>query len=953
VFLPSVLGLVFSLPSIGGTFGDEEASADFLQTFWQVVAGALGLSVAMVAFAFEAFVSTSQRRLGGTLREFAAETHLLTAIRIGVLALLVDGAVLLGIGSGAPGGWAAAWATMLSGATLAAVPFVLNGVVRAVDLDELLKMRRERLKKSVDEAMAHQLTGQASEIVLRSYGSLPIERTWVKPQGEIALQAKTTGELRDVRLGVLARLAMRLRRQKHKDRISLLVGLGDQISPDTEVLAMSPQATPLDRRRALRSLKIKKSSAVKPPDRYLSDQLSLLHGQAIRAAREGAVEEWRSISELYRLVLLALPKAAVSLGVPFEGAVAAPGVFGFGPAQRIADHLFDELEAALQAGHKDLVDAISYQPAMVAREAMKLDALALSKEMLRLYPAMYRMARPRINENDAAKLLLNRSTRYLVDSAYLAESPFEDQTSTEGERRQAAAFGRILFSQINAILKATIDLADFKSFSDLERKWSKMLEYELAYVVDERPEHEALKSLDMYRSVLRLGLAMWTAHLLRDAVAITELGDDSRVRVLRTLASGFSDADALLDIYEQANEQEERERGVPWTDWFLSELPDGEAHMIPTSSELIFTTALLLITQMSTDEGARELKPRPWLNYRQQELDSALERLRSEADRWSAIFGIKAESDQPIGKGDAQAEWLTRVERLENLLTLARKSASEYRKAQLRDAELDPERVATFRQQLLAATQKGRLIRDLFETQGALRRQKSDPTEEHMVSRAWLPKSLFIHDSNLLGGDYVARDLARATRHREATGLLSILEDLEPHEVEGELAERLRDQVREIASTGSPATLLLLPISWRLRQHLGLAMFGRGAVSDLIPVTRQTEFDGLFEGVPVLDSPYVPKDRLWLINLPSVGAFIEWPSNTGLGIEVELRSFSPDEAALFLRERPEVRPKGASDEDAVKTMQEQVLCVQHFHWRIDPADDPVGTCLLVPADLQH
>lgn len=54
-----------------GPLGDVEDSRNYLSTMWQVVATAVGLSVAMVAFAFEAFQISGQRAYGGSLKEFA------------------------------------------------------------------------------------------------------------------------------------------------------------------------------------------------------------------------------------------------------------------------------------------------------------------------------------------------------------------------------------------------------------------------------------------------------------------------------------------------------------------------------------------------------------------------------------------------------------------------------------------------------------------------------------------------------------------------------------------------------------------------------------------------------------------------------------------------------------------------------------------------------------------
>lgn len=247
-----------------GPLNEAKESEEYLRTLWQVVAASLALSIAMVAFAFEAFVSRGQEHHGGTLTEFARETRLVAAVRLGVTALVVNGLVLLEIGHDAPRGWSAFWAIFLSAATLLAVPFVIGRVLRGLEFGQLLEMRRKRLDHAVDAALRRQLLSQAADVVLRNAN----ER-----------------------------------------------------------------------------------------------------------------------------VLLALPRAAGRLGLPFEGAIAAPGFFGFGPLQRIRDYLHDELTEALKVDNRHIVDAVAHVPDRVAREAVQLGALEVARAMWSLYPAMYYAAR--------------------------------------------------------------------------------------------------------------------------------------------------------------------------------------------------------------------------------------------------------------------------------------------------------------------------------------------------------------------------------------------------------------------------------------------------------------------------------------------------------------------------------------------------------------------------------
>jgi hypothetical protein len=187
-----------------GPLASSTESTGYLQALWVVVAASLGLSVAMIAFAFQAFVSIGRDVHGGTLREFADETLLLDAIGFGMLTLVIIGAVLLHVGHESPHGWAAACAAVFSAATLAVVLYVINRVVVSLDERELLRMRSRRLARTVQRAMFEQLREQAAESILIST-RMPIRRAYLPPQNSLAIRARAAGEVHDVKLGTLAR----------------------------------------------------------------------------------------------------------------------------------------------------------------------------------------------------------------------------------------------------------------------------------------------------------------------------------------------------------------------------------------------------------------------------------------------------------------------------------------------------------------------------------------------------------------------------------------------------------------------------------------------------------------------------------------------------------------------------------------------------------------------------
>ena len=61
--------------------------------------------------------------------------------------------------------------------------------------------------------------------------------------------------------------------------------------------------------------------------------------------------------------------------------------------QRISANLRDEMRLTLEVNDGDIADAISYLPFRVAMEAAELEALALFREMVGLYPTLFAMAK--------------------------------------------------------------------------------------------------------------------------------------------------------------------------------------------------------------------------------------------------------------------------------------------------------------------------------------------------------------------------------------------------------------------------------------------------------------------------------------------------------------------------------------------------------------------------------
>jgi hypothetical protein len=160
--------LAFGIPFIPWNvhfrpFADTSRAVNFLQTLWQVQGAALGLSLAVVLFVFQAVYGV---RLGGSLREFAEETWLFPIFYVGLYGLGLDGLVLLGGGAGASGGWAATWAVCWAAATSALLLFLFVFTVRAIDPRALHRRRLARSNAEIERETERVIFRRVALVVL-------------------------------------------------------------------------------------------------------------------------------------------------------------------------------------------------------------------------------------------------------------------------------------------------------------------------------------------------------------------------------------------------------------------------------------------------------------------------------------------------------------------------------------------------------------------------------------------------------------------------------------------------------------------------------------------------------------------------------------------------------------------------------------------------------------------
>jgi hypothetical protein len=228
-----------------GPFKDEADSREYLQTLWQVLAAAVGVSVAVIAFVLQAFLTSGERRHGGTLREFANQTGVLTLFDLAAISLCIDGLALAGVGGVAPAGWPGLFAAVLSGATLIVLLVVVpRSILRALDPMRLVNLRMESARDIVRGAVRAQLISQLATSRLMQYAELTgVRRALVADDGQAIVSARRTGVVHDIRFGMLYRAVRPLSPTKGRP-VNVLVDINNQVFDETPMLGVPAHVQP-------------------------------------------------------------------------------------------------------------------------------------------------------------------------------------------------------------------------------------------------------------------------------------------------------------------------------------------------------------------------------------------------------------------------------------------------------------------------------------------------------------------------------------------------------------------------------------------------------------------------------------------------------------------------------------------------------------------------------------
>jgi hypothetical protein len=913
VLVPLVLLTIALVPSVDvgfGPFAQADASRSYLGTAWQVVAAAVGVSVALIAFVFQAFMSSGARYFGGTLREFVDETGLLWLFDLAAASLVLDGLVLADVGSRGPAGWSGLSAALLSGVTLVSLLVVVpRAIVRVLDPGRLMTMRRRKGRAVIRRAMQEQLVGQVVATQLhRREAETQIAPDPLTREGPGRVLAGRDGVLADVRLGPLWRAVRRLGLEADA-RVHLPVDVDKAVAPDT-LLAVAPIELGWRRRHELRrALPVTRTG--EPASVALARALEQLQRQALDAVARRDENEWRELSRLLEEQLAELVRQAGRLGVAFEGPVSDPGLFRHGPAARIFD-VFDEvLEQAMRDGVTTIVDNVLYVPHALAYEIRDFEAGGLIARMAGLYARALYLA----STEDATGSVSEGVQRHVRRSA--VEQLFElvqrvggdalAHDGLEGERLERAQTNvRRAMSAVPGVLRAIVTRRDEADSQLAQRKWGEVFEFWEEWRHDERAGVQRALLYDM--RVVRVAVAAWAL----DQLIIPDPAEpDVLRRMATTLLAGVSPDDLVTAYHDLARRRQRVGDDISW--WWYDEERSGVQSL---DAESRLAVAVVVGLALQAQAGPPAIPAAAELGYDYPRFEAAVERVRH-----NGAFG-----DEVADGLDAAAD----------ALRTAHEREQRTERDKVIEGALDPERIVAFEAAVRRAAAGQRVLVEALKARGRWAEVVSVP--ERAVTRS-AGKQAFMDRPEYVGQDTMARTLGNKAGLIELRDLVEATAGVPAIEAT-DVRTGVTDAVASLREAGGAPDLILVGLDWALHEQLGLVR-GQNAIA-AAEVTQSRALAekalGTFEGVPVVQHVDLT-ERVVVVDFAAV-RMEEQATDDGSGVRPEVVPFDAETARRWVAEHggAQAGDGEAESEDPVERVQQQVLLRAVVLWRLTLVD---------------
>jgi hypothetical protein len=639
LFLPQLF-------SFGAVDRPEDARS-FLSTLWQVEAGTIALSLSLILVVFE---TIWRGRFRGSVRRFADEVLLLYAVSLAFTSLLTIGCTLLGWGTGAPGGWAATWSTILSAAAFGAVPIILVRTLLLMNPASAHQRRLDQIRAEVydavdGEAFERLAYGELRAVAEQSPGlELAPMLIWVPSFGRSRIEATKAGVVEDIRIGRLAKIAKKLR-SDDAAAVTIGVHVGTYVPKGGDLAVVVTSASKWQRRRARRAFVID----ARTTRSRLYDVIAHIHEEALRAIRDVQPSTYDDLGAIWVELLIGFPEAWGRYGHDFDEAVAGEfGRFGLGPVDAVARNLYIEAREATKSMHDIAADAFGL-PDMVMSRSLDIDAPALVLPMLALYVELY----PTAAEVDDAKLrdrLLHLVFELPAQYGRRIEHEFRryDLPAAEHQRadRNLHMVFRTLMEQMKAV--ADHDPTQVQRVAKINSSWVEIFsgwfpEHDKEQLWPGLPPEEEQRRRDHNASIDRVTARKKALESLRDAYCFAlcywalhqlQAGNEAWRGIVGTILPWLGAPERIAEQADQVIQiDHDRHLFLSW-------------HQVPIQMGWAAPRAFIILTllQHPPNEIPADLGRRNFLRHGMTaEIEAMLDNVAADANLWQLLGGQPAD----------------------------------------------------------------------------------------------------------------------------------------------------------------------------------------------------------------------------------------------------------------------------------------------------------------------
>lgn len=895
-----------------------------LETLWQVQAATLALSLAVVIFIFEAVYSARPRP---SIRDLAEGVRLPAIFYAGLGGLALTGMVVLGGGSGAPGGWAATWAVIwaaLSGLGLIAL-FVT--MLRDIEPDSLYNRWLARLREQVTQVIQREIFQRiAINLLNDTCQTVGIDfRPWFGNWGSTQLQsidAQRRGVIHDINLRRLEK-AGRLSKALHNARShgdekpAVLVYIGGVIDKGQPMMRVAPgigRLAGLD--RAFKIVAHEREAA-------LDAALATLHDEAVRLIRNVTPGAYARIAEVYEQLLLAAPETWARYGQRFgPGVAGAVHPFALSLLDKVERPLYEELELGVMSPSREIGRAALNLPIAVAFRTIEPRAIALAHRMLRLFVAVEDgLIHAPASENRSA--LFGHSWLRLSEYGRAVEYLVTAEESSMEERRYGAQALQQVFEAYALLGKSFIDhdprdsgsLREINCYLDgFIRHWDpghdRPDEWEVQYLagqadVDEREitrlrselaekqdRVSVKKELDTWRAAQRLALLSWALRRLHES------RDTAYVDTVNAFIGYFGDVEGTARVLDHALEADFNNQ-AQWSQWIASEQPAGQANRAGIEGDLVQAFVVVALNRVIPDGPVPQIPPLEWLGSRSDDIRQA-------------IAGVL---DQECLRHALPADRLEdRGEKLAAAVEAMVRAGKEQEEHRVMSSPLDPAVVEAFRAGVTAAWESRRLVQPALTSLGMYESGEGDPP----AGARWgfppdlLPKGLFIEDGPIQGAELQATELGLRLATSEIKHYAA-LAHASPEVValpDESVAQTLRRAIAEVRQHGSEV-VVLVPLRWALTQALEiLPAATRGGAAEpprwALDEEARKSFLGAADGAPVFESHELSPHKVAVIAVDRFARMRQWKTEDDHDIGVLVTDYDEEAAQAVVESQPDL-----------------------------------------------